>query len=104
MKDHYDHNLLISRLKNDPEYSQLSTNKLNQILHQSGELSPKCLPRRTNERSDGPSAAQFKIIPADYATEQPKTSTKKNIELCIHVLNHIIDKLGIGHEIAYIFN
>ena len=35
-KVHYEHNLLISRLENDPDYNKLSTNKLNQILHQTG--------------------------------------------------------------------
>ena len=76
-KEHYEHNVLISRLENDPDYNKLSTNKLNQILHQTGELSPKYLLRRTNERSDGPNAPKFKIIPVDYATKCPKTSTKK---------------------------
>ena len=103
-KEHYEHNLLISRLENYLEYNKLSTNKLNQILHQSGELSPKYLLRRTNERSDGPNAAKFKIIPADYATKRPKTSAKQNIELCIQVLNHIVDKLNIGDEIVYLLN
>ena len=75
-KEHYEHNLLISRLENYPDYNKLSTNKLNQILHQTGELSPKYLLRRTNKRSGGPNAAKFKIIPADYATKRPETSTR----------------------------
>ena len=33
------HKQLISRLESDPEYKQLTINKLNRILHQSGELS-----------------------------------------------------------------
>ena len=103
-KEHYEHDLLMSRLENDPNYNKLSTNKLNQILHQTGELSPKYLLRRTNERSDEPNAPKFKIIPAYYVTKRPKTSTKKNIELCLQVLNHIVDKFGIGGEIAYLLN
>ena len=94
-KEHYEHNLLISRLENNPDYNKLSTNKLNQILHQTGELLPKYLHRRTNKRGDGPNAPKFKIIPADYVTKRPKTSTKRNTDLCIQVLNHIVDKLGI---------
>ena len=101
-KEHYEHNLLISILENDSDYNKLSTNKLNQILHKTGELPSKYLLRRTNERSDGPNAPKFKIIPADYAKKRPKKSTKKNIELCLQVLNHIVDKLGIGDEISYL--
>ena len=100
-KEHYEHNLLISRLENDLDYNKLSTNKLNQILHKTGELSPKYLLRRTNERSDGPNVAKLKIIMTNYATKRSKASTKKNIELCIHVLNHIVNKHGIGDETAY---
>ena len=103
-KEYYEHNLLISRLENDPVYNKLSTNKLNQILHQTGELSSKYLLRKTNKRTDGPNAPKFKIIQADYVTKSPKTSIKKNIELCLQILNHIVDKLGIDDEIAYLLN
>ena len=49
-------------------------------------------------------ATKFKIIPVDYAMKRPKASTKKNIEWYIQVLYHIVDKLVIGDEIAYLFN
>ena len=42
-KEHYEHISLISRLENDPDYNKLSTSRLNQILHQTRELSPKYL-------------------------------------------------------------
>ena len=53
-KVHYEHNLFIPRLENNPDYNKLSTNKLNQILHRTIEFSPKYLLRRTNEGSDEP--------------------------------------------------
>ena len=46
------HKQLVVRLESDPDYQQLTTNKLNLILHQSGELSSKYLIRKTNEKCD----------------------------------------------------
>ena len=46
--------------------NSLTTNKLNQILHQSGRLSSKYLIQRTNEKYDEPNAHKYKIIIADY--------------------------------------
>ena len=103
-KVHYEHNLLISRLVNNPDYNKLSTNKLNQILHRTVGLSPKYLLRKTSEKSDEPNETKFEIIPADYTTKRHKTSTKKNIELYIQVLYHILNNLGISDEITYLFN
>ena len=33
------HKQLVEQLENDPDYQQLTTNKLNKIFHESGELS-----------------------------------------------------------------
>ena len=35
------HKQLIERLEKDPDYQQLTINKLNQILHKTSELSPE---------------------------------------------------------------
>ena len=60
------HKQLISRLENEREYQQLTTNKINQILYQPGELLSACLLQITNEKRDGTNAPKHKIIPADY--------------------------------------
>ena len=53
--------------ENGPDYQQLTVNKLNQILHQSSELSPDYLLRRTNEKADEANASKYKVAPAAYS-------------------------------------
>ena len=43
---------LVERLEKDPDYQQLTTRKLNQMLHQPCELSSEYLLLRTNEKVD----------------------------------------------------
>ena len=50
------HKQLITHLEKDPDYQQLTTNKLNQILHQTSELSIEYILRRTNDKTDGGNA------------------------------------------------
>ena len=71
------HKQLITRLENDPDYQQLMTNKLNQILHQTGELSLEYLIRRTNERYDVSNTPKYKVIPVDYANRSKSKKKKK---------------------------
>ena len=58
------HKHLVERLEKDPDCQQLTTNKLNQILHQTGEISPEYHLRRINEKADGSNAPKYKVVPA----------------------------------------
>ena len=53
---------LIARHENDPDYQQLTTNKLNHILHQTCELSTYYIMRRINEKADGANIPKYKVI------------------------------------------
>ena len=71
------HKQLIYRLEKNPDYQQLKTNKLNQILHQTGELSTDYILRRTNKKYDELNTHKFKVVLADYV-DRNKTKKKNN--------------------------
>ena len=56
------HKRFIDILENDPGFHKLITNKLNNIFHESGELSSEFPSRRTNEKTNGPEAGRYKIV------------------------------------------
>ena len=55
------------QLEKGPDYQLLTTNKLNQILHQTGELSAEYILRRTNKKTDRANAPKYKVVPAFYS-------------------------------------
>ena len=60
------HKQLITCIESEHEYQQLTTNKLNQILHHSGELSIEYRIRRSNKNCDGSNTPEHKTIPANH--------------------------------------
>ena len=71
------HKQLITRLWDNHDYQQITTNKLNRILHQMGKLSSKYLIQRIIEKSDGANALKYKVIPAEYS-DRSKPNNKIN--------------------------
>ena len=71
------HKQVISRFENDSDYQLLTINKLNQILHQSSELSSEYLIRKTNKKYDSLNAPKYKIIPTDYVNQSKSKRDKK---------------------------
>ena len=57
------HFRILNQLENDPIFHKMTTNKLNKIFRETGELSYEFLIRRTNEEIDGSKAGRYKIIP-----------------------------------------
>ena len=93
------HKQLISRFENEPEYQQLPTNKLNQILYQTGELLSEYLLRRTNEKCDEQNALKYKIIPVDYVKRSKPSNNENKLDLVIKILDHIIARFGSEDEL-----
>ena len=91
---------LIACLEKDPYYQQLTTNKQNQISHQSGELSPEYILRRTNERADGANASMYKALPASYADRSKAKRQKAQLELLVKAVDYIIDKSDLENELS----
>ena len=98
------HKQLIAYLEKDPDYQQLTTNKLNQILHQTGELSVEYILRRTNEKADGSNAPKYKVVSAYYVDRSKEKREKTQLELLIKVVNHVIHKFGLEEELSEVFN
>ena len=101
------HKQLVEWLEKDLDYQQLTTNKLNQILHQTGELLFEYILQRTNKRVDGPITPKHKIILVDYADQsksEKKSNNKKQLELFIKVVDHIITKSGLEKELSEMFD
>ena len=74
------HKQLITHLEKDPDYQQLTTNKLNQILHQTSELSIEYILRRTNDKTDGVNAPKYKVVLAFYPDRNKSKKKKKTIK------------------------
>ena len=70
------HKQLVESLKKDLDYQQLTTNMLNQILHQTSELSSEYLIWKTNEKYGGANASKYKVITAFYL-DQSKAKHEK---------------------------
>ena len=83
------HKQFISCFENDPDYHQLTTNRLNRILHQTGELSSKYLLWRTNEKYDRMNTPKYKTILADYV-DQNKPDIKNKLNLVTKILDYIM--------------
>ena len=92
------HKQLITRLENDPDYQQLMTNKLNQILHQTGDLSTNYILRITNKKYDELNTPKFKVVPAYYVDRNK--SKKKQLELVFKVVYYIIAKFDLKNELS----
>ena len=86
------HKQLVERLEKDPNYQQLTTNKLNQILHQLGELSAEYILWRTNEKTDVSNAPKYKVVPASYVCRSKAKREKAQLELLIKIVDHMIHK------------
>ena len=72
------HKQLVERLKKDPDYQKLTTNKLNKIFHDSGELSTEFVLRRTNEKAYEVNASKYKVVLVSYADRSKAKHEKKN--------------------------
>ena len=73
---------------------------MSQILHQSGELSPEYILRRTNERADGANASMYKALPASYADRSKAKRQKAQLELLVKAVDYIIDKSDLENELS----
>ena len=98
------HKQFIERFKKDHDYYHLTTNKLNQILHQTGELSPEYLMRRTNGKTDGANAPNYKVVPASYMDRSKAKRKKAQLGLLIKVVDHMIHKVGLEKELFDMFD
>ena len=94
---------LVERLAKDPDYQQLTINMLNQILHQTGELSAEYILQRTNDKADGTNVPKYKIVPASYANRSKAKRKKVQLELLIKVLYYMIHKFGLEKELSDMF-
>ena len=97
------HQRLLDRLKNDPVYHKMTTNKLNKIFHETGELSSEFLIRRTNEKIDGPKAGHYKIIP-DRSSNLFKKNVKNKVDDLVQIIEYICEKFGITEEVQEILS
>ena len=79
------HQRLLEQLENDPVYHKITTNKLNKIFHETGELSNEFLIRRTNERIDGPKAGHYKII-LDRTSNLFKKNVKNKVDDLVRIV------------------
>ena len=94
----------ISQLENEPEYRQLPNNKLNQILHQSSELSSEPLFRTINDRRDKLNALKYKLILAVYLNRSQSSNNKNKIYLIIKILDRDITRISLDNELSYLLN
>ena len=98
------HRHLIERLTKDPDYQQMTTHKLNRILHQTGKSSPEYLLRRTNEKADGLNAPKYKIVPTSYMDLSKAKRDKAQLELLIKVVDYMTRKFGLEKELSDMFD
>ena len=98
------HKQLVERLEKDPNYQQLTTNKLNQILHQTGKLLLDYILQRTNERAYEVNTLKYKVGSAFYADRSKAKREKVQLELLIKVVDYIIDKFGLKNELSNLFD
>ena len=91
---------LIERVMKDPDYQHLTTNKLNRILHQTGELSPEYLLRRTNEKVDGLNAPKYKVVSTSNKDRSKVKRKKAQLELLIKVTDYIVRKFALEKELV----
>ena len=82
----------------------MTTNKSNQILHQTGELSTEYILWRTSEKADGANAPKYKVIPAFYADRSKAKREKAQLELLIKVVDYMIHKSGLEKELSDMFD
>ena len=78
----------------------MTTNKSNQILHQTGELSTEYILQRTNEKTDGTNTPKYKIVPASYVNRSKVKRKKAQLELLIKVVDYMIQKFGLEKELS----
>ena len=76
----------------------MTTNKLNKIFHETGELSIEFIIRRTNERIDGLKAGRYKII-HDRTSNIFKKNVKNKVDDLVRIVEYICEKFGITEEI-----
>ena len=93
------HKQLVKRVKEDHDYQRSTINKLNQILHQTGELSTKYILLRTNEKADGSNAPKYKVILASYSDRNKAKRQKAQLELLIKVVDDMIQKFDLEKEL-----
>ena len=98
------HKQLISCFKNEPDYQNLTTDKLNQILRRTGKLPTEYLLQRTNERYDETIAPKYEIILVDHTKQNKPSNNKNELDLVIKVLDHIIFKFDLWNEPSYSLN
>ena len=98
------HKKLMEHFEKDPDYQQLTTNKLNQILHQTDELSTEYILQRTNEKTDGSNAPKYKVAPASYSNRSKAKREKTQLELLIKVVDHMIQKFDLEKELSDMFD
>ena len=77
---------------------------MNQILHQTGELSAEYIHRRTNEKINRLNAPKYKIIPVNYTNRSKSKNNKKQLELFIKAVDYIIVKFGLENELLNLLN
>ena len=93
LKNEYlSHQRLLDQLENDPVYHKMTTNKLNKIFHETGELSTEFLIRRTNERIYGPKAGHYKIIP-DRTSYLFKKNVKNKVDDLVRIYSMSVRNL-----------
>ena len=92
------HQRLLDQVENDPVYHKMTTNKLNKLFHETGELSSEFLIRRTNERIDGPKAGRYKIIP-DRTSNIFKKNVKNKVDAIAQAVDYLIAKFGLEEEL-----
>ena len=97
------HKQLIAYLEKDPDYQQLTTNKLNQILYQSGELSTEYILQRTNDKADEVNAPKYKVGPASYTDRSKAKREKAQLELLIKVVDYMIQKFDLEKKNCQIY-
>ena len=92
------HQRILDQLEKDSIYHKMTTDKLNKIFHETGELSSEFLIQRTNERIDGPKAGHYKIIP-NRTSNLFKKNVKNKVEALAQTMDYLIAKFGLEEEL-----
>ena len=92
------HQRLLEQLESDPIYNKMTTNKLNKLFHETGELSSEFLIRRTHERINGPKAGRYKIIP-DRTSNLFKKNVKNKVDALAQAMDYLAAKFGLEEEL-----
>ena len=82
----------------------MTPNKLNQILHQTSELSAEYILRRTNEKADESNAPKYKVVPAFYSHRSKAKREKAQLELMIKIVDYMIQKFDLKKELSDMFD